>query len=103
MKVTLEDYTPLGTEVLLKPQIKTHSEGGLILGKEKTDRWFEVVKKGGLVDPTIHEGDFVIFDIINTMQMHLEFGGERYIQVNVHSVKGIVTREVQLSNNITVT
>ncbi len=103
MKITLDDYKPLGTEILLKPTIKTHSEGGLMLGKEKTDRWFEVIKMGNLVPEEIVAGDFVIFDLINTLQMHLEFGGDRYIQINVHNVKGIVARKVQLSENITVT
>ena len=103
MKVTLKDYQPLGSEILLKPNIKTHSDGGLILGKEKTDRWFEVVKKGGLVDTSIVDGDFVIFDMLNTPQMHLEFGGERYLQINMHNVKGIVAGKVQLAENVTVT
>ena len=104
MKVTLKDYQPIGSEILLKPQVKTHSEGGLMLGKEKTDRWLEVTKIGGVVPEDIFKpGDFVIFDAIQTPQMHLEFGGERYLQINMHNVKGIVAGKAVLSENVNVT
>ena len=90
MKFTLDKYMPIGTEVLLKPNIKTHSEGGVILGQEKVDRWFEVIKVGTMVSDVIQPGDYVIFDMGGSPQMNLTFEEELYIQINMHSIKGKV-------------
>ncbi len=104
MKVELEDYRPLGTEILLKPNVKTHSEGGVLLGQEKVDRWFEVVKLGNMVDKILKPGDHVIFDMAMAPQMNLTFGGELYIQVNMHSIKGMVPVNTEMFiDNITST
>jgi len=103
MKVSLEDYQPLGTEVLIKPNIKTLSEGGVILGKEKVDRWFEVIKVGPMVDNVLSIGDYVVFDMAMSPQMTLTFDKELYVQINMHSIKGKVPIKTNVLENMTIT
>ncbi len=48
MNVIIDDYEPMGNQVLLKLEIKGTTESGIIMNKKQADKWMTVVKVGAL-------------------------------------------------------
>ena len=101
MIVTLKDYEPLGSQIIVELVTKSTSEGGIILGKGKIDRWMECVKKGTVV-PEIEVGDYVLLGD-PTNGVRLTFGDVEHLQTTVHNVIGRIpkknVKKVDLSLN----
>lgn len=91
MKVTLDVYEPMGTNILVELITKTETEGGIILGKGKIERWMEVIKIGTVV-PEIEVGDIVLLGD-PTNGVRLTFGDTEYLQSTVHNVIGRVPKK----------
>ncbi len=88
MKIGLEDYEPLGHQVLLKMNIRDVSEGGIILDKSKASKWMEVTKIGSMVS-SVEPGDMVVMSQPHSM-VQLKFGKNQYLQFTEHDIAGKV-------------
>jgi co-chaperonin GroES (HSP10) len=92
MKVKLEYYNPIGNTVLCKLSAPEKTEGGVHIPEEarKFERAAKVVKIGHIVEPELVDvGDIVI--IGDPKQgIELEFAKEKYLQVPIHSLLGVV-------------
>lgn len=86
MKVELEQYEPLGNQILLKLEVKGTTDSGIILDKKKADKWMEVVKTGEMVT-ALEVGDFAVMGEPRGMA-HMSFGDEMYMQVSEHDIIG---------------
>jgi len=88
MKVELEQYEPLGNQILLKLDVKGTTDSGIILDKKKADKWMEVVKVGEMVT-SVEVGDLAVMGEPRGMA-HMSFGDEMYMQVSEHDLIGKV-------------
>jgi len=90
IKVTLDNYEPIGHQVLVKLDIKGVTDSGIILDKKKADKWMLVTKVGSMVTAVV-PGDLMIMGEPRGL-IHLEFGGEMYMQVMEHDIAGRVPK-----------
>jgi len=103
MKFTLEEYEPIGHNVLLELNIKGATDSGIIYGKKKAEKWMRVAKVGAMAS-SVEVGDYVIMAEPRGI-VHLEFGDTQYMQVMEHDLAGKVSPSKvdlnQLSLNVT--
>ncbi len=98
MNVIIDDYEPMGNQVLLRLEIKGTTESGIIMNKKQADKWMEVVKVGDGVN-TISVGDLAIMGEPRGMA-HMNFGDESYIQVAEFDIIGKVPIGNQTENQL---
>ena len=91
MKPTLEQYDPMGMDMLVEVHRIEQTESGILYGKVKVDPWFTVARVSSAVtefDP----GDKVMLrDPMNSAKITL--GEKDYLQTSIHNVLGRVPKD----------
>ena len=89
MIYTLEDYEPMGYQVLVQIEAKGTTDAGIVLPKAKAEKFMEVVKVGNLVDKdSVQVGDLILMDNPTQGMVQLKFGTIQYIQIDVRNIAG---------------
>jgi co-chaperonin GroES (HSP10) len=87
MKYGLEDYEPMGYQVLVRVEASNTTESGIILQKAKAEKFMEVVKCGSMVS-ALEVGDLILMDAPTQGMVQLKFGDIHYIQIDERNVAG---------------